>query len=64
MEVGMSQENIDRYLQWLQADKDQLLLVSGLSLAELVEHAAALGFVFTVEELKARQALVHLMEGT
>jgi len=60
----MSQEAIDQFLAWLQADKDRLLLVGGLPLSELVAHAAAHGFVFTVEELKARQALVHLVEGT
>ena len=60
----MSQEAIDRFLLWLQADKDRLLLVGGMPVTELVAHAAAQGFVFTVEELKARQALVHLVEGT
>ena len=60
----MSQENIDLYIQRLQADKDQLVLVSGMSVEELVAHAASLGFIFSVEELKARQALVHLLYGT
>ncbi|MEA4855475.1 Nif11-like leader peptide family natural product precursor [Solidesulfovibrio sp.] len=60
----MSQDAIDRFLEYLRADKDRLLLVGGMPLGELVAYAASLGFVFTAEELKARQALVHLVEGT
>ena len=60
----MSQDSIDQFLAWLQFDKERLLLVGGMSLDELVAHAAAHGFVFTAEELKARQALAHLMDGT
>jgi len=60
----MSQDDIDRFLEHLREDKDELLLVSGMPLDELVAHAASLGFSFTAEELKARQALVHLVEGT
>ncbi|MHC1790036.1 Nif11-like leader peptide family natural product precursor [Solidesulfovibrio sp.] len=60
----MSQEAIDRFLAWLRDDNDRLLLVGGMTVDELVAHAAARGFAFTAEELKARQALVHLVEGT
>lgn len=60
----MSQEEIDRFIEYLRDNKDRLLLVGGMPLAELVAYAASLGFRFTAEELKARQALVHLMEGT
>lgn len=60
----MSQDAIDHFLEYLRANKDELILVSGMPLDELIEHAARLGFVFTTEELKSRQALVHLVEGT
>ncbi len=60
----MGQEEIDRFLDYLRENKDRLLLVGGMPLSELVEYAGSLGFHFTAEELKARQALVHLMEGT
>ncbi|WP_428559194.1 MAG: Nif11-like leader peptide family natural product precursor [Solidesulfovibrio sp. DCME] len=60
----MSQEAIDRFLEYLRQDRDRLLLVGGMPLDELVAYAASHGFAFTAEELKARQALVHLVEGT
>ncbi|EFL51284.1 conserved hypothetical protein [Solidesulfovibrio fructosivorans JJ]] len=60
----MSQDAIDQFIEYLRENKDDLILVSGMPLDELIEYAARRGFSFTAEELKARQALVHLVEGT
>jgi len=60
----MSQDAIDRFIEYLRGNKDDLIMVSGMPLDELIAYAGKHGFIFTAEELKARQALVHLVEGT
>lgn len=60
----MSQDNIDKFLEWLENHPDKKKEIKGLKASGLAGYALALGFKFTVDEIKARQALIHLIEGT
>lgn len=61
---AMSQDEIDRLFAHLDenpADREKL---RGLDLARFVERARAMGYDIEAEELQARQALIHMTEGT
>lgn len=60
----MSQENIDRLYAYLLEHPEEMSRVKDMVLKEIVSFAHEHGFEIEPEELKARQALVHLIHGT
>jgi hypothetical protein len=60
----MSQDDIDRLLAYLREHPEEMQRVHAMLAREIVAFAAMKGFEITEEELKARQALVHLINGT
>ncbi len=60
----MSQENIDNLMAYLKEHPDEKETVQSMLLHEIVEFAGKKGFTISAEELQARQALIHLINGT
>ncbi len=60
----MSQENIDHLMEYLREHPEEMETVQSMLLHELVDLAAQKGFDTCAEELQARQALIHLINGT
>ncbi|MEF3695702.1 Nif11-like leader peptide family natural product precursor [Desulfolutivibrio sp.] len=60
----MSQDDIDRLMAYLREHPVEMQRVHTMLTRELVAFAAMKGFEITEEELQARQALVHLINGT
>lgn len=60
----MSQEHIDQLMEYLKEHPDEMEAVHSMLLHEIVDFASKKGFEISSEELQARQALIHLINGT
>ncbi|MDK2955654.1 MAG: hypothetical protein PWQ57_1150 [Desulfovibrionales bacterium] len=60
----MAQEALDLFMKFLEENPEDMAAAKELRGREIVGYARAKGFSFTWDELQARQALIHMIEGT
>jgi len=60
----MSQDELDRFFRHLEEHPEERGKVRELYLMQLVKLAREQGFAVDADDFLARQALVHLIEGT
>jgi hypothetical protein len=63
-EYAMAQDELDQFMKFLEDNPEEMAAVKELRGREIVGYARAKGYRFSWEDLQARQALVHLIEGT
>jgi len=60
----VSQQEIDNFFKHLEENPPEMERMKAMVTEEIVNYAERLGYTFDTEELEARQALVHLFNGT
>lgn len=60
----MSQDELDRLFEFLRTHPEEMERMRNLGCARFVKQARRMGYLIDEDELLARQALIHMIEGT